>query len=1793
MPSANDTLIPDLDSTPGTTPPTNPGLHPSTATTSGKKKKKNKKKDGSKQKPWDDTSEDTAYPKSVTPSPPVDHFSALRVTTEPTPPNSEPEPEALGAKDDDDQAMAAWEETPPQPPVELDLEPEPEVHITEPELLVEDYGEVATGQYQLEPEERPPSPKPPPAPSPVRNVMQPAIQSPPAPAPPIPAMKKPARSRGLDRDYDSSLSRPTSVAEKRRGDSTTQPTSPVPRKSFVEPANPPHMAQNHYFGVPGLDLGRGAAKPEKGAKQAGSEHYCCCFDSFSNAGDAASATKAKDALIVGWEGGLDVFRVLKDKMEIVGRLEGLRGSVVGAKIIPWSSENGDTTTPRPLVAVVIHGPSEQQAFDAEEPTRHYQTTVEVFSLHNQQHLSTLYRSLPVALPEAKLGQFATVPEPVGDLRLDTKGKYLTVSSGKSGEIFVFAQGRESASSGGFRCIGKYWTSLQSRFDVQARPNGSAENLPGNEAPEPQTSPLMSLSGRWLAFVPPSSSSRISVQGTLALSEDSQQPPGVGAHLAPPQPSVTCDIVGLNSEGVLAKFSRQAAQEILKASRRGIEMGMAGWREFTQPSPPSRTSQRADNGEEMMFPPTNAPDDGTKRVTKEPAVVAIVDLERLIDAEENNAKHLPPPLASFALEDGCNYLSLSADGLRLLTASRKGESSNIWDLRHAAHGSYHKRDVDEGDAVVGPHVTRIQSIVRSTQSVVLDAAWARDGNFVALLTAHGTVHLHEVSSRQESQKRRRKSTITAPVAEKADATVSLSTGLSPPSSNGFLGGIRSGWQTVSTQVNAMRSNTTTNANTESRGTFVGIPTTFAGFREVTNAGAAAGGRAIARGLSQGYSVARTGAADVWHADDNKIKHKDPLNNDAARSVRWLRSRSGMSVAVACGGKVHLYPVQRVSRPRGESTFSGLKAEWKGRREFPLPPIATTNAFTPPGKPSSSCAQQGPHGFWSLRAPVGFPASSRPNTHNLHSQASSESDKALYETNPPYCPLYIDRRVSMLGYADSSSSYDLEIHDFQTKGHGLDDADEQAWLFGERLPPATKLNERSAVSEASLSDDEDEDVYQQQLTSSRGGPTTFEADLAAADDAGVQSRIMINPKNNEIRIGSSRKKAGARKNRRAAAEELGVLEGDDEDDGREPIPPFSPTSPLTIPSSLIFLSSRRFKLQRRTSSSVRLANSHTYQNIPPSSHANFSRSLHTRHLDPLPISARSHQPQLSINYLFSSKRHLQLSTSLLSSNMAAEVSSMPVNGSYAPQQHFDQQQYAAQTYSHAAPASSTPASTASTQPEIPKDEVGWYFVEQYYTTLSRTPEKLYLYYNKRSQFVSGNETDKVQVCVGQRAINDRIKELDFQDCKVRITNVDSQASDVNIVIQVIGEISNRSQPHRKFTQTFVLAQQTNGYFVLNDIFRYMIEEEEEVAAAVESAKAEEVQQEPAAESGFQEPPPTVEDSEPKTLTSSADKAAVEQDAQAVDKELEEKVLKEQPKEEAKEEAAPAVNGTAEKKEEVPVEQPAAEAAAPEPALEQEKPRDPEPTPVSEQPPKVTKPAAPAAPVKPAVPKTWASLAASAASKVSMPAHPAATPAAAPAQQSTKPATAAKSAPTPAAAPAAQREASPATTNTAAAANSGDEWTAVGGSHNRQQSRQVNGQQQEPTHPRGYIRNVQENIKGPELKEKLSQFGEIGYFDIYRQKSCAFVDFKTPEGYKAAIAANPIQIGDEKFTIEERRAARGNNNGGNNNNNQQQQQFGGRGNYQQGGNRGARGNFRGNNRGGAGGARGGNRGAQAQAQ
>ncbi|KAF2209423.1 hypothetical protein CERZMDRAFT_114080 [Cercospora zeae-maydis SCOH1-5] len=518
------------------------------------------------------------------------------------------------------------------------------------------------------------------------------------------------------------------------------------------------------------------------------------------------------------------------------------------------------------------------------------------------------------------------------------------------------------------------------------------------------------------------------------------------------------------------------------------------------------------------------------------------------------------------------------------------------------------------------------------------------------------------------------------------------------------------------------------------------------------------------------------------------------------------------------------------------------------------------------------------------------------------------------------------------------------------------------------------------------------------------------------------------------------------------------------------------------------------------------------------------------------------------------------------MAAEVSGLP-NGNYAMHQpHAGGDQ---STYSYSAsnqnsqpsaaqqapPPSTTPSNAApqpAPQPDIPKDEVGWYFVEQYYTTLSRSPEKLYLFYNKRSQFVSGQETDKVAVCVGQRAINDKIRELDFNDCKVRVTNVDSQASDSNIVIQVIGELSNRGQPHRKFTQTFVLATQTNGYFVLNDIFRYLVEEEEEADAEPQQQQQqqeEEVQQVPDVEIGVQEPVPT--EAHPTTLTNSADPAAVEHDAEEDDKTIEVKLVngtyseddektaaaEEKPAtvDSEKVEEAPAVQTEQEQEQEPETAKEAEKVDTAAAAAETETPKGPEPTRAPSSPKQETQKPTPAPapkPATPAVPKTWASLAASAAKTVA-PVIPQPVPQAAKTLQQKAIATNA-AVPATATNPATPMTPSAQSSQDAKANDSQDEWTAVGSNHNRNASKQTNSAppQQEPQF-RGYIKNVSDNVDGNKLKAELEKFGDLLYFDIARQKNCAFVDFKTADAYNKAKATQfEVDGNDVPLFVEERK-------------------------------------------------------------
>ncbi|KAL2156378.1 hypothetical protein VTH82DRAFT_1123 [Thermothelomyces myriococcoides] len=458
-----------------------------------------------------------------------------------------------------------------------------------------------------------------------------------------------------------------------------------------------------------------------------------------------------------------------------------------------------------------------------------------------------------------------------------------------------------------------------------------------------------------------------------------------------------------------------------------------------------------------------------------------------------------------------------------------------------------------------------------------------------------------------------------------------------------------------------------------------------------------------------------------------------------------------------------------------------------------------------------------------------------------------------------------------------------------------------------------------------------------------------------------------------------------------------------------------------------------------------------------------------------------------------------------------------------------------YAAPAQATETPTNTETQANNLPKDEVGWYFVEQYYTTMSRSPDRLHLYYGKKAQFVCGRETEVVDIAFGRQAIQERIKSQDFQDCKVRVTNVDTQGSEDNILITVIGEMANKEDETKKFVQTFVLAQQPSGYFVLNDMLRFLNDDVEEETEA------------PAEEQPGRADMPAEPESEEKAEAPAAEETAPEETPVSTEATVEKQ---EETKEETPAAAAPSTTEPAAETQEAPSEaaQPAqtdvektVEEIAEEDVKKPEEPKDPAPTPSTAPTPAsapVPAPAQPPASAQPEKPKeppkpmSWASRVAAAAgpSRPVVPAVPKTTP---PAPTQARAAASATSQPAPtqpaASQPAPQQPESAAAP--AASKDQGGEWqTAETKRQSRAQPGAPTGSEKEGVS--AYIKYVTEKVQDEDLRAKLSSFGELAYFDINRSKNCAFVEFKTQAGYDAAVAASPLTVNGENIVVEQRR-------------------------------------------------------------
>ena len=340
-----------------------------------------------------------------------------------------------------------------------------------------------------------------------------------------------------------------------------------------------------------------------------------------------------------------------------------------------------------------------------------------------------------------------------------------------------------------------------------------------------------------------------------------------------------------------------------------------------------------------------------------------------------------------------------------------------------------------------------------------------------------------------------------------------------------------------------------------------------------------------------------------------------------------------------------------------------------------------------------------------------------------------------------------------------------------------------------------------------------------------------------------------------------------------------------------------------------------------------------------------------------------------------------------------------------------------------------------------------------------------------------------------------------------------------------MSNKSEPHHRFVQTFVLAEQPNGYFVLNDIFRYLNDDEDEIiedepaqentaitqdenmptiAPEVEAEKTEDVSDQAAAQEV---------DAKLEEVAKSEDELSQDPSLTSLDQEVQPAPAAEDLGESTKEEAD---NGAAVIAE---------SATTPIPA---EKPSGPGPTP-AQSPPKSTQttPAVEAPPQK----MTWARA-------VGTKAAP--TPVA--------PVSSAPTAPAPSRAQRTPQTPAPQPTLTdplVSPMGQGNGWQTA--DHSKKQSRtqpKVGAEQ----NTLAYIKNVNDKIQASDLRVVLEKYGELKYFDVSRPRvcqtpdsaenpltysqNCAFVEFADAAGYNAAVAANPHNVGTEQIYVEERR-------------------------------------------------------------
>ncbi|CAL5337360.1 unnamed protein product [Camellia sinensis] len=123
-----------------------------------------------------------------------------------------------------------------------------------------------------------------------------------------------------------------------------------------------------------------------------------------------------------------------------------------------------------------------------------------------------------------------------------------------------------------------------------------------------------------------------------------------------------------------------------------------------------------------------------------------------------------------------------------------------------------------------------------------------------------------------------------------------------------------------------------------------------------------------------------------------------------------------------------------------------------------------------------------------------------------------------------------------------------------------------------------------------------------------------------------------------------------------------------------------------------------------------------------------------------------------------------------------------------------------------------------------QVGTYFVGQYYHVLQHQPDFVHHFYSDASTMIriDGNtrETATAMLCVQQ--IHTLVMSLNYTGVEIKTAH-SLESWNGGVLVLVSGSVHTKDfSGRRKFVQTFFLAPQEKGFFVLNDIFHFIDDE-----------------------------------------------------------------------------------------------------------------------------------------------------------------------------------------------------------------------------------------------------------------------------------------------------------------------------------------------------------------------------------